>query len=102
MSVSINNWLSGWRISLLGLAFVVLAELVAWPLSGWPLRVVNTISAPGAMIVIFLLPIVGFDGPEHPLVSACLVIAFNTLIYSALFALFLRLTRFVMRRGKRV
>ena len=48
---------------------------------------------PGAAIVIFLLPIVGFDGPEHPLASWRLMIAFDTLIYSALFGLLFKLLR---------
>jgi hypothetical protein len=104
-----NRWFRGGRIVLMGLAFTFLgmacstiAERAGPWLPGAWLRAVNTISAPGALIVIFLLPLVGFDGSEHVLASFCLVIAFDTLIYSALFALSLGLLRFIVGRTRRV
>lgn len=89
-----NQWFRGWRIIAPALVFTLLAVLAGrlFPACS------GTLLFPGAMIVIFLLPIVGFDGSEHGLASFCLMIAFDTLIYSALFWLLLELVRLIRSR----
>jgi hypothetical protein len=87
--------------TLLGVACSTIANRAGPWLPGAWLQAFNTILAPGALIVIFLLPLVGFDGSEHGLASFCLMIAFDTLIWSALFALLFWLIRFLLgHRGR--
>ena len=89
-----KRWFRGWRIVLAGLAFTVLA---AW--AGRWLRACHTISFPGTAIAIYWLHV---NFWEHLVAFSCRVIALNTFIYSALFALFRSLMRFIVRRTKRV
>ena len=87
-----NRWFRGWRIVLVGLAFTVLAGCVPWP------RVSGTILLPGLAIAMYWLHI---NLWEHLVTFSCVVIALNTVIYSALFAMPLGLWRLIRGRANR-
>jgi hypothetical protein len=75
---------------LVALAFTVLAACAGkWLPQPW-IRISNTILFPGVAIVLYGLDV---DFWRHGVAFACLVIAFNTFIYSALSGLILWLFR---------
>ncbi|HZP24933.1 MAG TPA: hypothetical protein VFB04_15920 [Terriglobales bacterium] len=88
-----NRRFEEWRIVVIGFAFTVVA---AWTGRWFP--GCHTISFPGVAIAFYWLHIHFW---EHMVAFSCLVIALNTFIYSALFALSLSLSRYVGGRAKR-